>query len=445
LRVDIGEFVRDYGKGVKDKELLAKHGLNARQMVALVKKLMTDGAITKELQATRNRRVIELDAREEKAFLSSLFHCPVCGHIHPTPFSRCPACEADVSSLWPPQGEEKQKPADSAAAAAPAAIPEPTSGAKEESTLEPPEEFKEIVGLKLELSSLLPEFQGPLGGRDYYVSQLSWHSSDIGVFKAEDYSKGDPALSAKLFHPDVAAGIDVNRVIDRVVGYQACMTDPNIVQIVGTGLVGGKRALLYLHMPLNMANVLKGYPDGLPIDTLLHLLPQILNGLGYAHMHRGEDDEVRRVPHYNLNQSKILLTEDMSLARIDDCGLYKALMKVRGSKHFLWEEPGIDLDSLAPEVFVQHSRFLNGFLVDIYAVGALLHVMSTGKPMFACTSIEEYRFAHLKRYSIPPRVHRYDLPGWFDKMVLKCLEKDPERRWRSATLMELSIGKDFAI
>ena len=76
-------------------------------------------------------------------------------------------------------------------------------------------------------------------------------------------------------------------------------------------------------------------------------------------------------------------------------------------------------------------------------LGALMYKLATGRAPFTGSSVKEYSFAHLRKFPIPPKVHRYTLPGWLDAMILKCLEKEPENRWRSATQMELQFGKDF--
>ena len=87
------------------------------------------------------------------------------------------------------------------------------------------------------------------------------------------------------------------------------------------------------------------------------------------------------------------------------------------------------------------TRSLDLLLVDLYALGAMLYRLATGTAAFSCADLEEYKFAHLKKYPVPPRVHRYDIPRWLDTMILKCLEKEPDERWRSATQMELAVGK----
>jgi serine/threonine protein kinase len=86
---------------------------------------------------------------------------------------------------------------------------------------------------------------------------------------------------------------------------------------------------------------------------------------------------------------------------------------------------------------------VNPFLADIYALGATLYRLATGKRPFLGTTTEDYQFAHLRTFPVPPRVHRWQIPGWLDRMILKCLEKEPAHRWRSATQMELAIGKGF--
>ncbi len=102
----------------------------------------------------------------------------------------------------------------------------------------------------------------------------------------------------------------------------------------------------------------------------------------------------------------------------------------------------MDLAALAPEAFVMSSKTVKGTAVDIYALGVVLYRLVTGKRPFSGNGLDEYSFLHLKTFAIPPRVHRYTIPAWLDSMILKCLEKEPGRRWRSATQMELSIGKE---
>jgi hypothetical protein len=61
LKLDVAAFVKDYCKGIRDKDLLARHGLNAKQMVLVVKKLIGQGVITREQYFERSRKLKELE------------------------------------------------------------------------------------------------------------------------------------------------------------------------------------------------------------------------------------------------------------------------------------------------------------------------------------------------------------------------------------------------
>jgi len=471
-KLEIAEFIKDFREGVKDADLREKHSLSPRQMTQVVKKLVSEGHIKKEHYLSRNRKIEEADAKQEKEFLKSLYGCPTCGHLHPTPFIRCPACgnevpehkdlkgrgkdPARISSLKPRRETAEAVPAGDAGASKSAARGAPATEAKQHGSspltavgVAAPhgdllESVKKMVGMGLENTSLLHEASGRLAKEDYRIAKVLGAGPTGAVFKAESSHKKLPAIRVKLFHDSVAEGADVNKILNRIIEYQSNMDDPNILKIVGSAILGGRKALLYEYAPLSMEAVLEDEPEGLPLDAIARLLPQVLNGVGYSHMHRGRDGVARRLPHLSLKPSQLLLDADMNVVKLDDCGVSRAFIDVRGYKKRLWEEPGPDMAGLAPETFVLDSKYVNAMSVDIYALGAVLYRLVTGKAPFSCSTVDEYQFAHLKKFAVPPRVHRYTIPSWLDEMIMKCLEKDPDNRWRSATQMELAIGSKMS-
>jgi hypothetical protein len=519
VKLDVAEFVKDYSRGLRDKELLEKHGLSVRQMVRVVKKLMNDGVITREHYNTRNRRIGELETRQEQDFIKSLHHCPVCGHIHPIAFTRCPACEAEVTSFtsggapaFPPQPQQGAAPAGAEKYLAPPQTdvsdaleeplawepvpPGPDGGARglsvspeaaperpatlgheereepvppPEDELEEPIEFepppvevpapapaletvvreapagevpdrlRELTGEELEEISIFPSRVSHRYDGGYRIVEPIAFGAKSGLLKAEPIEGDGPPIAVRMLQPGLVRDENVDEVLDKIIELQSNMDDANVVRLLGAATLDGKRVLLHEYLPATAESLLNGEPEGLPVDEMLGILPQILNAVGYAHLHRGQDQIVRRVPHLNLKLPKLLLDPDRKIVKIGGFGLSKALIAVRKRRTFLWEEPGVDLGQLAPECFVHAIKFVNQPQVDIYALGSVLYRLATGKTLFSCSNMEEYKFAHLKRYPIPPRVHRYDIPLWLDAMILKCLEKDPDERWRSATQMELAI------
>jgi len=470
VKLDVKQFARDYRKGISDRDLLLRYKISAQELVSIVKKLIQGGQISKDDYFERNRKVDELKALRERDFLKSLHHCPVCSHVQPTPFSKCPACGTDITAYQESQRsgemaiersiEEKhtarppvmQGAAESnsvgvstGAVRTQVAMEAPEGGQRPIPLIKPgtvPDVFQNKVGMSVEGVSRVDGFADDLPRDGYQLAEVVSADGFSALFRAQPGSTGGNQLLVKVFDPVMIPAGHAEEFFEKVMAYQAAMNDVNILKVVGRGAVGADKALLYEYIPTNLGNVVRQHEDGLPLEMMMVVLPQILNALGYSHMHRGGDGIVRRLSHLHLQPSKFLFDEDKQVAKLEDCAVWRSLVQVRGHRKHLFEEPGVDLSALAPECFVIESKFVNAFLVDIYALGALLYRLATGQQPFSCSNPEEYRFEHLRKFPIPPRVHRYTIPRWLDEMILKCLEKEPAQRWRSATQMELAIRKD---
>jgi serine/threonine protein kinase len=469
VKLDVQKFAGDYRKGISDRELLAKYKISAPELVALVKKLIHGGQISKEDYFERNRRIDELRAIREKDFLKSLHHCPVCSHVHPTPFTTCPACGTDITEYEKAQRSEEMaiekaleekydaksrgpqstgtgKLMEAAMAAAQPPVMEETP--EEQAPVPPsvpaavPKIFQNKAGMSLKDLSWLDATDDASAKESYQLGEMVSVDAVSALFEGQPKSGQSGPVLIKIFDPFMLPGPRIGEFFEGLTAYQSGMDDANILKVVGKGSVGAYPALVYEYMPTNLEIIIGQHEEGLPIETMMTVLPQILNALGYSHMHRGSDGKVRRLPHLHLRPSKFLFDEKKQVAKLEDCAVWRSLVEVRGYKKRLWEEPGVDVSALAPEGFVIDSKFINPFLVDIYALGALLYRLATGQSAFSCSNHDEYRFEHLRKFAIPPRVHRYGIPRWLDEMILKCLEKEPGQRWRSATQMELAIKKD---
>ncbi len=426
IKIDLSAFIGDYCQGIKDKDLTARHNITAKELAAIVKKLLSNGTISREQYLERNRIIQQVDAHLESEFLKSLYHCPTCGHAQPIPFTTCPACGAAVASEQQPAATE---------------ISDDKTDGSVRRAGEHPDQLERMLGAKLEDFSIIPSNQN-FNGSDYVVTDIIGSYGAASVLKAAKASGEGPFLSARIYNSDPSIRDSLSDFLDRVIDYQSGMNDSNIVRLIGSATLHGKRALLHEFMPTNFGALIRGMPDGMPLDLVNKLIPQILNAVAYTHLHRSKGGDVRKLPHMFLSASSFLFDTDSGIVKLADCGVWRSKVEVRGHLEHLWEEPAVGLAALAPEAFVLSSKSVKGTAVDIYALGAVLYRLVTGKRPFSGNSLDEYSFLHLKTFAIPPRVHRYSIPAWLDSMIMKCLEKEPARRWRSVTQMELSVGKD---
>jgi serine/threonine-protein kinase len=68
---------------------------------------------------------------------------------------------------------------------------------------------------------------------------------------------------------------------------------------------------------------------------------------------------------------------------------------------------------------------------DIYSLGAVLYFLVTGRPPFAAQSASAVMLAHVNETPEAPSAH-IPLPAQLDRVILRCLAKDPAARYASA-------------
>ncbi len=78
---------------------------------------------------------------------------------------------------------------------------------------------------------------------------------------------------------------------------------------------------------------------------------------------------------------------------------------------------------------------------DLYALGAVMYVMLTGRPPFTGQSALEIAQKHRFGQFDSPRRFVPEIPHWLDEVVCKCLSKNPEQRYPDAYVLSLRLAE----
>ncbi|WP_292347281.1 MULTISPECIES: protein kinase [unclassified Methanoregula] len=187
----------------------------------------------------------------------------------------------------------------------------------------------------------------------------------------------------------------------------------NIVEVTAVNIL----PVPYVEMEF-VPGSLEAMEKPLPVWKAVHIIRGVTAGLQYAHEHG--------FIHRDIKPHNILLTDDV-VPKITDWGMSKVLAAdVKKSSI-----AGFSLSYAAPEQVSPTEFGRTGERTDIYQLGVVFYELVTGSIPFGGESIVEVGNSILRDDPTPPSEYNPDAEA-VQKIILKCLEKDPERRYQSA-------------
>jgi serine/threonine protein kinase len=202
----------------------------------------------------------------------------------------------------------------------------------------------------------------------------------------------------------------------------ARLQHPNIVQIYE---VGEQAGCPYLALEFVAGGSLAQQLDGKPMPP--RRAAQLVHDLARAVQHAHDNGVVHR----DLKPANVLLT-DSGIAKIADFGLAKRLDAEQSHT-----QTGAVLGSpsyMAPEQAEGKVRAI-GPATDVYALGAVLYEMLTGRPPFVGASFLETLDQVRTHEPAPPQTLQPTVAPDLSTICLKCLEKRPAQRYLSAAAL----------
>lgn len=196
---------------------------------------------------------------------------------------------------------------------------------------------------------------------------------------------------------------------------------PNVVHGFGHGKFRGQRYSIreYVEGGNLKDRILRSDPN-LRVHRL-KLLTGMAAGLAHIHEHG--------YMHLDFKPENVLITRDYDPKIVD----FELAMRRPSRPQRIGKMPGTPA-YLAPE---QIARQPMDERVDIFAYGVTAYEMLTGRKPVTGNTLEEVfqKYAKFDEHLKPMRTYAPDIPQSIERVVLKCLEKDPDRRYPAISLV----------
>ena len=226
----------------------------------------------------------------------------------------------------------------------------------------------------------------------------------------------EAALAAKIHHPNVAEILDLGE-------------QDEILYLVMEWVDG--EALSIVHKAARKNNT------QLPLRIALRVGIQACAGLHAAHELHDENDVPLQLVHRDVSPQNILVTYD-GIVKLVDFGVAKAVGRAGG------ETTAGQLKGKVPYMSPEQTRGGNvDRRTDIFAMVIVLYKLTTGiHPFLGENDLITMRNI-ITRPVLPPRVKNPSFPQELEQVLVKCLQKDPDKRYQ--TMVELGNALERAL
>lgn len=261
-----------------------------------------------------------------------------------------------------------------------------------------------------------------LTGR-YVIEREIGYGGMATVYLARDV-RHERMVAVKVLRADLTALLGVDRFL-REIRIAATLQHPHILTLIDSGEADG---LLYYVMPFAQGQSLRDrLADGpLEVSEAVRYLRDLLDALAYAHSHG--------IVHRDVKPDNIMISGRHAL--VVDFGVAKAMALATQA------DGGVPAESLTrvgtsigtpaympPEQAAGDSEV--DHRADLYAAGIVAYEMLAGRPPFTGDA-RRVLAAQISATPTPVALAAPNAPPALAQVVMRCLEKDPMRRFQSA-------------
>jgi len=236
-------------------------------------------------------------------------------------------------------------------------------------------------------------------------------------------------VAVKRILPHLAGNKDFIKMFTREARLAALLQHPNIVQIFDYGKIENAYFIAMEYIDgKNLGEILSGINQGLSVEQAVFIILQISKGLDYSHTKQDEKGKALHIVHRDISPQNMLISYQGEV-KISDFGISKARSEpsltqagvVKGKLAYLSPEQALG------ETINQQA--------DLYALGLVFYETLTGRRVYKFSSdVEAIRT--IPKKDIDPLIKSMpDLPEEINRIVMKCLEKDKEKRYQNASAL----------
>jgi len=248
------------------------------------------------------------------------------------------------------------------------------------------------------------------------------------VYKVRDRETGE-TLALKLLKPEIASDQIMMERFKNELLLARKITHKNVCRVYEFNRVGGVAYTSMEYVEGESLRTVLRRSSGYPLRKGLDLALQICAGLKEAH--------AQGIVHRDLKPENIMIDAQGNV-KIMDFGIARSMEATTQLTGSMTGTPAY----MAPE---QVSGKPVDFRADLYALGLILYEVFTGTPAFKADNAVTLAFKQVRETPPQPHEVRPDIPVLIEQAIMKCLEKEPSRRFHSVGELETALRAKPAV